>query len=140
MLLHVDSHAAQFDASTTIEAHLFLHDAQSKMNGLNSQIDSLKVIIVELQVQPFEATKQVNEHETVESSLILKSFKPKDLKKIWLPHKRWLLIMKAMQKSGMTSVQNLRLFYQHTHKDASYNVGLLEGRLTTLEKEVMLEE
>jgi hypothetical protein len=25
-------------------------------------------------------------------------------------------------------------------KDASHNVGLLEGRLTTLEKEVMLEE
>jgi hypothetical protein len=57
------------------------------LSGLDSQIDSLKVIIVELQVQPFEATKQVNEHEIVESFIILKSFKLEDLRKIWLPHK-----------------------------------------------------
>jgi hypothetical protein len=50
--------------------------------------------------------------------------------------------MKAMQRSGMTCVQNLRLFCQHTleAKDASDNVGLLEGKLATLEKETMLKE
>ncbi len=32
------------------QKHIFLHDAQSKVSGLDSQIDSLKVTLVELQV------------------------------------------------------------------------------------------